>query len=449
MSKNTFSRRKFIQTASVGLSAAMLSQCATPLRKGKLADSGPKLRIACIGCGGKGNSDIMGVSSEEIVALCDVDPSQAGKIFKLYPDVPKYQDFRKMLDEMDDQIDAVTVSTPDHMHFAAGMAAITRGKHVFIQKPLAHSVGQVRELQLAARKHGVMTQMGNQGHAKEGVRLAKEWVQSGIIGDVREAHIWTVKLADGKYRSACRERPTAGETVPGTLDWNTWVGIAPMRPYSAEYHPWKWRGWWDFGNGALGDIGCHTMDAAFYALDLGAPTAVTAETSPFNDETFPDWSIVTYEFPKRGSMPPVKLVWYDGGKVPERPKELEAGREFETKRGYLMYGDKGTIYDPNEKCEGPRIIPESKMRSLAKKLPPKTIPRVPNGDLFQEWINSCKGGPKAGSNFEYSGPLSEMVLLGNLAIRAKGKRILWDAKNMQITNAPELNKYINPPHRSY
>ncbi len=440
-----------MRAAGLGVSAAALSRhaAAAPVRMGKLIDPGRKLRIASIGCGGKGVSDINGVSTENIVALCDVDPAQAEKIFKQYPDAPKYQDYRKMLEEMDEQIDAVTVSTPDHTHFAAGMAAITRGKHVFIQKPLAASLWEVRELQRAARKHGVMTQMGNQGHAKEGVRLAREWVQGGVIGDVREAHVWTAKLANGKYRSALRARPKTNEAAPDTLDWNLWVGTAPMRPYSAEYCPWKWRGWWAFGNGALGDIGCHTMDAAFYALDLGAPAAVTAETADFGEETFPDWSIITYEFPARGAMPPVKLVWYDGGKLPKRPKDLGPDRAFETRRGYLMYGDKGTIYDPNEKCEAPRIVPESKMRALASKPLPKTVPRVPGGDLFQEWINACKGGPKAGSNFDYAGPLSETVLLGNLAILARGKRILWDSENLRVANAPELNKYIRRSHRKF
>jgi hypothetical protein len=191
------------------------------------------------------------------------------------------------------------------------------------------------------------------------------------------------------------------------------------------------------------------MDAAFYALKLGAPTAVTAETSPLSEETFPDWSIVTYEFPRRGSMPSLKMVWYDGGKLPDRPEELEPEHELETRRGYLMYGDKGTIYDPTEKCDEPRIIPEARRQALAGRMPAKSIPRVPNGNPFQEWIDACKGGPDAGSNFDYSGPLSETVLLGNLAIRAKGQRLIWDSKDLQVTNLPELNQYIDPPHRDY
>ena len=441
-----------MQIAGMGAAATVLSSCSTtvPPRKGKLVDPGAKLRIACVGCGGKGVTDIQGVAKgQEIVALCDVDFSQATKILKAFPDAPNYTDFRKMLEEMDDQIDAVTVSTPDHMHYAVGMAAIKRGKHVFIQKPIAHSIGEARELTEAARRHGVVSAMGNQGHAKEGVRLAREWVQAGVLGDVTEVHMWTQKLTDGKYRSALRGKVASEQPTPETLDWNLWTGTAPLRAYSSEYHPWKWRGWWDYGNGALGDIGCHTMDAAFYALDLGAPIAVTAETSGYNEQTYPDWSIITYEFPARGKMPPVKVVWYDGGKVPERPKELEKERKFDTRHGYYMIGSKATIYDQSEKCDGARVIPETKMKKMSPSLPPKTIPRVPDGNNFQEWVNACKSGPQVGSNFDYAGPLSEMVLLGNIAIRANGERIEWNSKNMKITNRPDLNKFVNPPHRKF
>lgn len=405
------------------------------------------MNIACIGCGGKGRTDIADVSTENIIGLCDVDPAQAGAIYQRFPDVPKYQDFRTMLRELDDQIDGVTISIPDHMHYAAGMLAISMGKHVFIQKPLARSIWETRELRQAAREHHVVTQMGNQGHAGEGVRLVREWVQGGLIGPVREVHIWTSKMEIGPYKTSRNTRPQASEVAPETLDWDLWLGTSPARPYSAEYHPKKWRNWWDFGCGALGDIGCHTMDASFYALDLGAPSTIQADTAPFTEETFPDWSIITYEFPARGSMPATKVTWYDGGKVPNRPKELEAEREFSKRSGYFMVGDKGVIYDPSEKCFSPRLIPEARMRKAS--FPEKTIPRVPNGNAVQEWITACKGGMKPGSNFEYAGPLTEMVLLGNVAVRARGKKIEWDAKQMRISNAPELNRYLRFPHRRF
>ena len=445
-------RRSFLASAGAGVAALQL---ATPAglragaapRQGRLIDPGRKLNVACIGCGGKGVSDVSGVSSENIVALCDVDAAQAKQIFGRFPAVPKYQDFRKMLRELDDRIDAVTISTPDHLHHAAGMLAIMMGKHVFIQKPMARSVGETRDLLLASRRHQVVTQMGNQGHAGEGVRLAREWVQAGLIGPVREVHIWTKKMELGPYKSARQQRPAPGETPPATLDWNLWNGPSPARPYSAEYHPRRWRNWWDFGCGALGDIGCHTMDAPFYALDLGAPATVQAETAPFGEETFPDWSVITYEFPARGSQPPVKVVWYDGGKLPPRPPQLEEGRAFEERYGYYLLGDSGVIYDPSEKCASPRLLPEARMR--AAKFPPKTIPRVPGGDPFQEWIAACKGGPRPGSNFDYAAPLTEMVLLGNVALRARGRKLQWDSANLRIPNAPELERHLHLDYRTF
>jgi predicted dehydrogenase len=446
-------RRDFIKAAGLGTAALTLNPleglaaAGRSLRQGRMIDPGRKLNIACIGCGGKGLSDVSGVSTENIVALCDVDPANAQKIYTRYPDVPKYQDYRKMLGEMDDKIDAVTISTPDHMHYAAGLLAISLGKHVFIQKPLTRSVWEARELTLAARRHQVVTQMGNQGHAGEGVRLVREWVQAGLIGPVREVHIWTKKMEIGPYKSDISTRPGAGEQPPETLDWNLWLGTSPYRPYSIEYHPRKWRNWWDFGCGALGDIGCHTMDAAFYALDLGAPRSIQAESAPFGTETFPDWSVITYDFPPRGSLPPAKVVWYDGGKLPMRPRELEEERPFEQRYGYLLVGDKGTIYDPSEKCSSPRLIPEARMRS--GQLPAKTLPRVPDGDPFQEWINACKGGPKPGSNFDYAGPLTEMVVLGNVALHGRGKKLEWDAARLRIPNAPEFEKHLRFDHRAF
>ncbi len=451
MNLSDLNRREFIKLAGLGSSIALMPACSPgkKIRKGKLISPDQKLRIACVGCGGKGVSDIKFVESEEIVALCDVDDVQAKKTFDKYPDVPKYKDFRIMLDEMDEQIDAVTVSTPDCMHFSVAMAAMERGKHVFVQKPLTCSIWEAREIAEVARRHEVVTVMGNQGHATEGTRLAKEWADSGILGDVTEVHCWTIKLQDGKYRSAIRGQLWEAKPVPEHLDWNLWVGPNEMLPYSDEVAPFRWRGWWPYGNGALGDIGCHTMDAPFYALDLGAPEAVTAKTSGYNPYTFPDWSVITFEFPARGKRPPCKLIWYDGGKLPELPADMD-GIEFNPKSGYLMIGSKATVYNPTEKGESPRIVPESKRQALRDKMPPKTIPRVPPGGPHMEWVRACKGGPVPGSNFDYAGPLTEMVLLGNLAIRANGKRMLWDSKNMKVTNIPELDKYVwHTPERVF
>ena len=446
------SRRTFLQSAGTGVAALGLAPgparaAAEPIRQGRLIDPSRKLNLACIGCGGKGVSDVTGVSGENIVALCDVDAAQARQIFGRFPKLPKYQDYRRMLRELDDRIEAVTISTPDHTHHAIAMLAISLGKHVFVQKPMARLVGETRDLLLAARRHRVVTQMGNQGHAGEGVRLAREWVQAGLIGPVREVHVWTKKMELGPYKSAVKSRPAPGEQPPATLDWNLWNGPAPARPYSAEYHPRRWRNWWDFGGGALGDIGCHTMDAPFYALDLGAPEWVQADCAPTNGETFPDWSVITYQFPARGTQPAVRLVWYDGGKLPPRPPGLEPERTLEERYGYYFLGDSGVIYDPSEKCASPRLLPEARMREA--KLPPKSIPRVPGGDPFREWIAACKGGPVPGSSFEYAAPLTEAVMLGNVALRAPGRRLRWDAANLRLPDAPELERHLRAESRAF
>ena len=441
-------RREFLKT--VGAGAAILSAaplCAKDVvRKGKIVE-GRKLNIACVGVGGQGGRDVNAVSSENIVALCDVDLNRGAGNLKKFTQAKKYRDFRKMLAEMHNEIDAVTVTTPDHMHYTIAMEAIKYGKHVFVQKPLTHTVWEARRIAEAARKHEVITQMGNQGHAGEGIRLVKEWVDAGVIGPVHEVHIWTNRPPKAGFWAWPQgiERPTDTPPVPKELDWNLWLGVAPERPYHPSYVPFKWRGWWDFGAGALGDVGCHMMDACYWALDLKYPTSVSAESSLVNNETGPAWSIITYEFPARGDKPPVKLVWYDGGKKPEKPKDLEPNRNL-AKVGQLLIGEKGTIMDTTDYCNSPRLIPESAMKAF--KRPEKTIPRVPRGNHYQEWINAIKGGPKPGSNFDYAGPFSEVVLMGNLALRV-GKKVEWDGDNMRCTNIPEANQYVTKTYRKF
>jgi predicted dehydrogenase len=442
-------RRDFIKTAGLGAAALTASRAAAAttdqpaIRMGRIIAPDKKLNIACIGCGGQGGQDTHGVGRENIVALCDVDTERAAGVFKGHPDTPKYKDYRKMLKELDEQIDAVTVSTPDHTHFPAAMMAIEMGKHVFVQKPMAHTVWEARQLTLAARKHGVMTQMGNQGHSGEGTRLVREWVQAGLIGPVREVHAWSDH--HGKGAKAPNERPTETPPVPDSLDWNLWLGVAPERPYHPAYVPFNWRAWWDFGSCALGDMGCHVLNAGFWALDLKYPTSVEAETAEVFTETGPAWSIVTWQFPARGNMPPVKMMWYDGKKQPPRPKELEEARKLGG-HGLLVIGEKGTIYDPGAYCQSPRLIPEAKMQEAIPNLPPKTIPRI-KGSHYEDWLRACKGGPKPGSNFDHSGPLTEMVQLGNIAIRT-GKKLEWDGENLTCTNVPDANKYVKKQYRN-
>jgi predicted dehydrogenase len=392
-----------------------------------------KLNIACIGIGGMGANDVKEVSSENIVALCDVDWKHAADTFKQYPSAKKYRDFRRMLEREDKNIDAVTVSTPDNIHAVAAMMAIKMDKHVYCQKPLAHDIFEVRQLTEAARKHNVTTQMGIQIHAEEAVKLVAEIIKSDLIGKVRKVDIWSGKNWGGG------ERPTESEPVPETLDWDLWLGPAPWRPYHHTYLPGNWRRWWDFGTGTLGDMGCHIIDPVFWALDLAYPLSVEAHPAEFNNETYPEATAVRWEFPARGELPPVTVTWYDGVNRPFLPKELEPGRKLPDQGG-LYYGEKGTILAPH--MGGPRLIPDSKMRGFQK--PEPFLGRGINH--YQEWIRGCKGGPKPTANFDYSGPLTETILLGNVAALA-GEKLYWDGPNLKITNIPDANKHLKREYR--
>jgi predicted dehydrogenase len=380
-----------------------------------------KLNIACIGVGGQGASDIQSVSTENIVAMCDVDwGKHTAASFDKHPTAKKYRDFRKMLEAEDKNIDAVTVSTPDNLHAVASMMAVKMGKHVYCEKPLCHDIYEVRQLTEAARKKGVMTQMGTQLHATGEMKTFVEWVQAGVIGNIRKVDLWSGKNWGGG------ERPTDTPPVPATLDWDLWLGPAPFRPYHPKYLPGEWRRWWDFGTGTLGDMGCHIIDPAWWALDLKYPTSVEAQPGPFNKETYPEQTIVTCEFPARGDLPPATVTWRDGKNDPPRPKELEEGRKMPDQGG-LYYGETGTILLPHG--GNPRLIPESRMKGF--KAPQPSFSR--GIDHYQEWIRACKGGPKPLSNFDYAGPLAEAILLGNIAALAKQK-LQWDGSNMKVTN---------------
>ncbi|MBP8910813.1 MAG: Gfo/Idh/MocA family oxidoreductase [Phycisphaerae bacterium] len=411
-----------------------------------------KLNLAAIGIGGMGASNINACSTENFVALCDVDDGHAGKVFNRFPNAAKYKDFRVMFDKEDKNIDAVIIATPDHTHGVVAMAAIQRGKHVYLQKPLAHSIWEVRQLTEAARKAKVQTQMGNQGHSSDEIRMLYEWIRDGAIGPVHEVYAWTDRPVGGDPWSdfPIMARPKDTPEVPKTLDWDLWLGPAPYRPYHPIYHPMSWRGFWDFGTGALGDMGCHIIDPAFWALQLGQPTWVEATTTHYQPdvaaETFPRASIIRYEFPARGDMPPVKLTWTDGRLMPPRPRDLEPGRRLDGS-GALLIGEKGTIMHGSHGAGGLRIIPETKMR--AYKRPEKTLPRIKGGQSGheQDWIRACKDGNPASSNFEYGGPLTEMVLLGVLAMRFKDMPLEWDPVNLKVTNLPEAESLIHPPFR--
>ncbi len=440
--KSSISRRKFLGQATLATAAFTIVPRHVLGGKGYKAPS-DTLNIACIGVGGKGYSDLHSVSSENIVALCDVDEERAALAFGEFPKAKKYFDFRRMLDKEHKHIDAVTVSTPDHTHAVAAMAAIQLGKHVFVQKPLTHTVYEARKLAEAAREKGVVTQMGNQGHAGEGSRLICEWIWSGAIGDVYEVHTWTNRpiWPQGKDVTRPQEIPS----TPPTLHWNLWLGPAPWRPYHPAYVPFNWRGWWDFGTGALGDMGAHIIDQPYWALKLDLPETIQATSTEFNEETYPQASIVRYQFPQRGNLPPVKLIWYDGGLMPPRPEDLEDGRRMGTKGGgCIFYGTKGklmcSVYGEN-----PRLIPESKMKAF--KRPPKTIPRSPG--IHQEWIEAIKKGTKSTTDFEYSARLTETMLLGNIAIKVadKNKILRYDGQNMRFLNCDAANDLLKSDYR--
>ena len=400
-----------------------------------------KLNIAAIGAGGRGADDLSGVESQNIVALCDVDEKQAAGTFKRYPNAKQYRDFRKMLDKQKD-IDAVIVSTPDHVHAVATITAIKMGKHVYCEKPLTHTIYEARKVAEAAREHKVATQMGIQGHSGEGIRLLCEWIWDGAIGPVREVHTWTDR-PKGWWPQGVG-RPQDKPPVPSTLDWDLWLGPAPYRPYHPAYVPFKWRGWWDFGTGPLGDMGIHNSSPIFRALKLGYPTSVEVVSQEgCNEETGPTKSIVRYEFPARGDMPPVTMMWYDGGNMPPRPQELEQDRKLgDNDGGSLFVGYKGKILAPGWCAESPRIVPEEKMKQY--KLPPKTIPRSPGH--YEEWIEACKGGKPTTANFDFAGPLTEVLLLGNIAVRT-GQKLYWDGPKMASTNVTEASRYVHCPYR--
>ncbi len=436
MNHKNISRRFFL----TGTAATVAGYATSALAGKRSVSPNEKLNIAGVGIGGQGRRDIYQCKSENIVALCDVDEKYAAKTFDAFPKAKRYKDFRVMLDKQKD-IDAVMVATPDHSHAIIAMTAIKMGKHVFCEKPLTHTIYEARKLTEAAREAKVATQMGTQGHSHEGIRLICEWIWDGAIGPVREVHTWTDRPAGWWAQGV--DRPKDTPPIPATLDWDLWLGPAPYRPYHPAYVPFKWRGWWDFGTGALGDMACHIMDAPFWALNLGYPMSVEASSTEVNAETAPLASMINYYFPARGDMPPVKLTWYDGGLKPPRPKELEEGRRMGNQNGGVLFvGDKGTIMAADENAQDPRLIPESKMKAYER--PEESIPR--SIGHYKEWIEACKGGRPAGANFDYAGPLTEVVLLGNLAIRT-GQKLKWDGPNMNCTNVPEANEYRHVQYR--
>jgi len=433
-------RRTFLRSLCAAASSSLLFPAV--LRPGVVGSDG-KLNIAGIGVGGKGESDIGQCAGENVIALCDVDEKNAAESFQRFPHAKRYKDYRKLLDEEGKRIDAVTVSTPDHHHAVASLRAMRMGKHVYCQKPLTRTIAEARAMAETAREKKVATQMGNQGFSHPRTRRLVELVQAGVLGTVKEAHVWT----DRPIWPQGIDRPEGTPAVPDTLDWDAWLGPAPQRPYHSAYAPFNWRGFWDFGTGALGDMGCHNMGLPFWALDLRDPLAVEAVSTKVNKETAPSGSIITYQFGPQGSRAPLTLTWYDGGLKPW--SHVARGQQLAS-NGVILAGDKDTLY-VGSYWGGGVFLSGAKMddfKDVPEKLPKRSGSERDNDSAHkQEWFEACRGGAPASANFpDRSGPLTETVLLGNVAVRT-GQRIEWDAKAMKVTNVPEANQFVHGAYR--
>lgn len=432
------SRRRFLSTSAAASSALALGAYVNvaPAKESKSPNG--KLNIAGIGVTGRGGEDIAGVTSENIIALCDVDENHLEKGVARFKAERKYRDFRIMLEKEEKHIDAVVVGTPDHTHAPAAALALRLGKHVYCEKPLTHTVKESRVLATLASEKKLVTQMGNQIHSGDNYRRVVELVQAGAIGKVEEVHVW----AGAEYHSA---RFTTGTTPPKGLDWDLWLGPAPERPYSEGVHPFHWRKFWDYGTGTLGDFGCHYMDLAHWALNLRAPTAVeaTGQPTPYDPVSAPRFCIAHYEYPARGEMPAVKLHWYDSGKKPALLSQLKHSASKSPFAGWgggqLFVGSGGMLISNYGEHY---LLPEDKFTGF--KPPEQTIP--PSIGHHKEWLEAIKTGGRTTCNFDYAGALTEAVLLGTVAYRS-GKRVEWDAASLKVTNNPEAQQFVHKEYR--
>ena len=462
----SLTRRRFIYYTALAAGGTAVAGYARP--RPRRISPNEKLNIAGVGIGGKGGGDMRCCADENIVALCDVSEEASAATRKKFPQARFYKDFRVML-EKEKSIDAVDIATPDHMHAVIAAAAIQLGKHVYCQKPLTHDVYEARALRDLARKYRVATQMGNQGSASDGLRRAVEVVHSGLIGPVRQAYVWTNRPL---WRQGM-DRPPGSDPVPHGLDWDLWLGTAPERPYQAAwpetvaggrravYQPWVWRGWLDFGTGALGDMACHTVNWPFRALKLEYPREIEAECSGLTRDMYPNNSKIRFEFPARGDQPPVTLWWFDGGNKP--PKEVTGNvvnlLDQVSGSGCILVGDKGELFSPDDgdgdfrffaKLKDEKELVRATEHEATKGITP-IIARNPfkggtDERQHQEWIAACKGGPPAYSNFDVAAYLTEIMLLGCVAMRT-GKRLEWDGPKMRARNAPEASQFVRREYR--
>ena len=434
------SRRSFLGSMAKAGAAAAAAPLVVPRRVlGGVGYTAPSdtVNVAGVGVGGMGASNLRNLEDfTNIVALADVDWDYASDTFARYPDAEKYWDFRKMLDEQGDNIDGVVVATPDHTHALVALTAMEMGKHVYVQKPLTWSVAESRALREAAERTGVVTQMGNQGHSSDDARLVNEYVRDGRIGDVRTVHVWTNR----PIWPQGVERPDLVHRVPQTLTWELFLGPAPEVPYHPVYHPFKWRGWVDYGVGALGDMGAHLIDHPYWALELGAPETIETRSTPYNGESHPNATMTYYNFPAREDMPPVEMIWYDGGLMPPRPRQLPEEATMNAGGGVIFEGEEGILmhdtYGGN-----PRLYPEALEEDYPR--PPQLFERVEDEHHEKNWVQAIQGQAEATSDFRYAAPLTETMLLGIVSMKAGNRRIHWDDENMRVTNIPEANQYLS------
>lgn len=465
-------RRKFIHLAGAGAASFTIVPRHVLGGKDYIAPS-DKLNIAAIGVGGKGEVNInlsYNKGSDNIVALCDVDDRMAAKGREKFPKAPYYRDYREMLDKEGDRIDAVLVSTPDHMHGVQALNAMKRGKHVYCEKPLTHDIYEARILTRAAEQYKVVTQMGNQGSSGDSTRYVESWIQNGLIGDVHKVHVWTNRPVWPQGIPM----PTEKHDIPKEVDWDLWLGTAPKRNFNPLYIPANWRGWVDFGTGSLGDMGCHFMDVPFRSLKLGYPTSVYCSVAGvwkgFFDpditmDSYPAASKVHIQFPERDGLSPVELIWYDGGIMPARPAELLPDEEFGVWDGGILFeGSQGKLM-AGLFGNDPTILPTAKMKYIKRPEPSKPLVEGATEGHQQQWVKACKEGYGAytSSSFAEAGPLTETVLMGNLAVlsynyaeptntwtkyRFPGrKQLLWDGENMKITNFEHANQFVKREYR--
>lgn len=430
-------RRSFIHRATVATAA--LSFPAVLRSK----NPNSNLQIVGVGCAGKGLSDISEVGSHSMakfIGFCDVDTGRFGEVDKRFPDVPHFQDYREMFAKLADKFDAVTISTPDHWHAPVAMTAMRNGKHVYCQKPLAHTVWEVRQMRRQAEISGVITQMGNQIHSHEAYRTGVKLIRDGVIGKIKAVHSWQPNPGN-KYSGMTKRPAPSGAAVPATLNWDLWIGPAPMRPYEPDtYHPFKWRDWQDFGSGTLGDFGCHILDPVFTALELTAPISVRAENTGLNPETWPAAETVHYVFPGTAwtAGKTLPLTWYDGGRMPDRALMQVPDDAKVTGSGSLFIGEGGTMILPHVAL--PKLYPVEKFKDFQ-------IEKVASGNHYHLWVDGALAGIKASDGFHYAGPLAEAVQLGNVATRVPGETLEWDAANLRVTNSEAATKLLTKTYR--